>query len=448
MTFQEFKNTVIARAKELGIDDYELYYQAAESVSVSVFRHEVNQFTASNEGGVCLRCLIGGKMGYASTEKLTAEEAGALVRRAAANAAVLETKEEAFLGQGGKTYAAVPCRSGELPQTKELVGRALAVQQQLYAADPAVVDGSTTQCIAEASRLAIYNSHGLDLSYENTLSGLVVGAVVERGGEKANDHQIKLGAPDAIDTAALTQKAAKTALTKLGGGSVESGVYSVVFAPDAMSDLLAAFSSVFSAENAQKGLSKLANREGQTVAASCVTVVDDPFHPESPMPMPFDAEGSPTAKKAVVEAGVLKTLLHDLKTAHQAGVQTTGNASKAGYDSPVAVRPFTMYLAPGSATKEELLRQCGNGVYIDSLAGLHAGASAVTGDFSLQSAGFLIENGVCTRYVKGFTVAGNFFDLLRAVEAVSDTVVLPAATGVTAFGSPCVLVRGLSLAGK
>ena len=68
MNFTEFKDLVIAQAQAMGIAEYELYYQAGESTSVSAFQHSINQFTDSTEGGVCFRCIVGGKMGYASTE--------------------------------------------------------------------------------------------------------------------------------------------------------------------------------------------------------------------------------------------------------------------------------------------------------------------------------------------------------------------------------------------
>ena len=166
------------------------------------------------------------------------------------------------------------------------------------------------------------------------------------------------------------------------------------------------------------------------------------------MPINFDAEGSPTHKKNVIENGKLCTLLYNLKTAAVAGKKTTGNASKAGYDGTVAVRPFTLYLENGSISEEELLRQVGNGVYITNLGGLHAGANPITGDFSLQSAGFLIEGGVKTTAVKSFTVAGNFYDLLKNITALANNCELPMAMGMTAFGSPSVRVDGLSIAGK
>ena len=114
----------------------------------------------------------------------------------------------------------------------------------------------------------------------------------------------------------------------------------------------------------------------------------------------------------------------------------------------MGVRPFTMYLAGGELTEEQLLEKAGNGVYINSLSGLHAGADPISGDFSLQSAGFMIEDGKKTTAVKSFTVAGNFYDLLKNIECAASNVELPMAMGMTSFGAPSVLVQGLSIAGK
>ncbi len=445
MDFSVFKELVIAKCHELGIADYELYYQAAESTSVSAFQHEINQFTSTLDGGVCFRCIVNGKMGYASTEALDAEQAAAIVVRAADNAANLEAEEPVFLGEGGKTYTPVRDTGVTMPTTEALIEKVLATQKQLYAADPAVIDGSQTQGIAERSEIAIFNSRGLDLRSESTLTGLVVAAVVTNGQEMANDFDIKLGKLEDMDTAALTKKLAASALKKIGGDVAPTGQYPVIFNPDAMSSLLATFSGIFSAESAQKGLSKLAGKEGTDIASPAVTLVDDPFHPQSPMPRNFDAEGSPARTKHLIEAGKLTTLLHNLKTAAVAGVETTGNASKSGYDSPVGIRPFTLYIAPGDITEEALLEKAANGVYINSLEGLHAGANPISGDFSLQSAGYMIENGKKTTAVKSFTVAGNFYDVLKNITAAANNLELP---GMAHYGAPTVLVEGLSVAGK
>ena len=448
MTFQEFKNLVIAACEEAGIAEYELYYAAGSSVSVDTFRHEINEFSSSYTGGVCFRCIVDGKMGYASTEALNAEQAKAIVAKAADSATVLEAEEQVFLGEGGQEYEELTIKPYDLPTTEELINTILEVEKKIYAADPAVIDGSQVNGIIEQSEVAIYNSKGLDLQYKNNASGLVVVGVVSDGKEMSNDYQIKLGKLDEIDTDALVKKAVEDAKVKLGGEPAPTGQYPVVFDSGAMSSILGVFSSVFSSEAAQKGLSRLGDAEGQVIAAPIVTLVDDPFHPENPEPINFDAEGSPTHKKNVIEKGELKTLLYNLKTAAVAGKKTTGNASKAGYDASVGLRPFTMYLENGDLTEEELLAKAGNGVYITDLGGLHAGADPISGDFSLQSSGFMIRDGKKAEYVKSFTVAGNFYDLLKNITALANNCHLPRAMGMTTFGAPSVLVDGLSVAGK
>ena len=448
MNFNEFKQLVIAECEKSGIAEYELYYQAGSSISVETFQHSINEFSSSRTGGVCFRCIVNGKMGYASTEALNAEQAKAIVAKAADSAAVLEAEEQVFLGEGGQVYEELNRKAYDLPSTEELIAKTLETQEKIYAADPMVIDGCQTNGLVEESEIAIYNSKGLDLSYKNKAAGFVVVGVVSDGKQMANNYEFKLGNLAEIDTDKLVEKAVDGAKQKLGGEPAPTGQYPVVFNPDAMSSLLQVYSSIFSSEAAQKGLSRLADSEGQVIAAPIVTLVDDPFHPENPEPINFDAEGSPTHKKNVIEKGELKTLLYNLKTAAVAGKKTTGNASKAGYDSAVGLRPFTMYLENGDLTEEELLAKAGNGVMITSLGGLHAGADAVSGDFSLQSSGFMIRDGKKCEYVKSFTVAGNFYDLLKNITALANNCQLPMAMGKTAFGAPSVLVEGLTVAGK
>lgn len=444
MDFNAFKQEVVAQCQAQGITEYELFYQAAESSSVSAFQHEINQFSSSTEGGVCFRCIVGGKMGYASTEDLSREQAASIVARAADNASVLESEEPVFLNEGGQTYQVLREKVQHPATAEELIEKVLATQEALYASSDKVVDGCQTQGIVETGRIAICNSKGLDLEHSTVLNGLVVASVVTDGQEMSDSYEIRLGDLSDIDSSLLCGKATDAALRKLGSDVAPTGQYPVVFSPDAMCDLLATFCSIFNSEMAQKGISKLLDREGQVIASDAVTLIDDPFC-EASRQAAFDAEGSPTVRKHIIEKGTLTTLLYNLKTAAVAGKKTTGNASKAGYDAPVGIRPFTLYLAPGEISEEQLLQKAANGVYINSLGGLHAGANPVTGDFSLQSSGFLIEDGRKTTAVKSFTVAGNFYELLKNVSTVASNLEYP---GMASFGSPSVLVNGLSIAGK
>lgn len=448
MDYEQFKNIVIAECKALGIKDYELYYANGESTSIVVFAHEVNRFSSAEAGGLCFRCLANGKMGYASTEKLDEENAKAIVRKALDNTTVLEAEEEEFLAPGGQEYAKLEDKSYPLPSTEELIKTALSSQEKLYSANKLVIDGTQTQTLIETNEVAIYNSKGLDLHQKTSSSGIVLVAVVSDGKEMANNYEIKLGQLSALDIDKLVKKCTDDAAQKLGGEVAPTGQYPVIFSPEAMSDLLETYESIFSSEAAQKGLSMLKGKEGEVIASPCVTIVDDPMHKDNPEPRTFDDEGCPTKKKNVIENGVLNTLLYNMKTAAVEGKKTTGNASKPGYAGKVGISPFTMYIQNGEISEEELLTKAGNGVYINDLGGLHAGANAVSGDFSLQSSGFMIENGKKTTYVKSFTVAGNFYTLLKNIRLIANNGLLPSAMSSTAFGSPSVLVDGLSVAGK
>ncbi len=444
MDYTEFKNLVIEAAKNAEVESFEIYYSTTDSISASAFKAEISEMSCVYEGGVCLKVIADGKIGSASTEKLTADEAVSLVNRAVSNAKSIDIDDPAIIYNGSGTYAEIKNSDLQLPSVDKVRNLLLDCQNELYKADSRIVDGSLSEAAFENTRVAICNSNGVDLDYSNGLSVLGISAQVAENGETEVAYELQTGDFN-VNTA--TKSAVQKALKKLGAGKAPTGTIPVVFAPTAMKDMLWAFNDVFSAERVQKGLGGMKAPAGSVVASEIVTIVDDPMRPGAPMPRTFDDEGYPTYKKNVIENGVLKTLLYTLVSAAKENRGSTGNASKPSYWSSTETGFFSMYIAPGSETEEELLNRVGEGIYIDSLGGTHSGTDEVSGDFSLQCGGFLIENGKLTKPVKLFTVAGNFFNLLKNITGLSDTVEFPMATGKTCFGSPLVLVEGLTIAG-
>ena len=153
-----------------------------------------------------------------------------------------------------------------------------------------------------------------------------------------------------------------------------------------------------------------------------------------------------TRVKAVIEGGRLNTLLHNLKTARKQGVETTANAARESYASGVGVAPTNFYFAPSDTGFDDMLEQTGDGLLITDLQGMHAGANPITGDFSLAAKGFRIEGGRLTAPVNQITVAGNYYELLADIEAVGGDLDFRS-PGTSCFGSPSLLVKGLSVAG-
>lgn len=449
MNYQEFKEAVIKAADAQGIKEYELYYQTSDDISVSALKDEIKSYNTSTDLGVCLRGIVNGKMGYASTEHLSEEEAESLVARVIDNAGVIEAEEQVFIHKAGDTYSSYEKKAMKVPTGDELISQAQDIQKALYEQDSRVLENSETATGYGKSTTAIYNTNGLDLQDETEFSYAYAYAILSDGKEMYPGIDVASGDFANIDATKVAKGAVEEAVSSIGYQEIESGKYDVVISSKVMHTFLATFSSIFSAEAAQKGMSLLAGKEGEVIAAPIITITDDPMEATANVKRSFDAEGVATYKKDVVKDGKLMTLLHNLKTANVAGVKSTGNASKAGYTAPISTGYYSFYINPGKGTCDELMAQVGNGVYLTDISGLHAGANPVTGDFSLLSEGFKIENGKKGVAIKNFTVSGNFFELLKNITVVGEELKFTKmAFKAARCGAPDVIVPEMSVAGK
>ncbi len=453
MDRNEFINRLFetARRKAGDVPDFacEACFGSSESFEVQVKNGEIYQYNVSEGGGLGFRALLGGKMGYASTQILDEDAIDMLVDGALENAAVVESKDRQFLFGGSERYPELKLYEPRLDEidAAQKIEMARKLEKLTLAQDERIAQVEDCALFSEKAESAIVNTLGLNVSTRGNLLGGYVSAVA-RDGEKVNTG-FKLFFtmnPDEIDLEKVARQAAQEALSGLEAKQAPSGVYRTLLRSDVAGSLLATFSGLFSADNAQRGLSRLKGREGEAVAASCVTLMDDPHRPGSASSTPFDGEGVATAPKAVIKDGRLTTLLHNLKTAHKQGVTTTANASRPGYASPVGVAPTNFYFEPTDADFDAMLEKLGDGLLITDLQGMHAGANPITGDFSLAAKGFMVKGGKLAEAVNQITVAGNFYDLLMGIEAVGGDLEFHA-PGDSCFGSPSLLVEKLSVAG-
>ena len=442
MKFTEIKDIISEACKKLGVEEYEVAMSIGEDISTETLKDEISAFSSGQSAKVYFRCLEGGRMGYASTSFFNADEIADLVCRAKDNAKAIENDDVVVIFKGSEAYEKITAPEPVMVDAAELKAKALELQRATYATDSAVVDGTQSIAMSFRNEYYLYNSHGLELSNRVGMSGCYVVAVVNRDGEARDNFEFAENI-NSEDAAALPKKAVQGALDKIGAAEIPTGKYNVVIDGTQMRSLLAAFSSAFSAKNALLGMSKLAGKEGEQIAADIVTIIDDPMREGCPVQTSFDDEGVATHKKTVVENGVLKTLLYDLTTAIKTGKETTGNGRRGGN-----IAPYNFGIAAGTDTQDELFAKAGDGIYVTGVKGLHAGANAITGDFSVESEGFLIKDGKKAGPIKSFTVAGNFFTLLKDIDSLANEVKWGIPGGYTVFGSPDVLLKDMSVAGK
>lgn len=447
MDFIKIRDIIIEAANAAGVTEYEIYCSSEENISTETLKDEISAFGSGMSGGVGFRCIVNGKMGYASTSLMEKEELAALVMRARENAKIIENEDEVFIFRGSESYGKINAKKPVVADAHMLKECALKVQKDAYGYNSCVVDGTQSGAISFASQTYLYNSYGLELKNEVGMTGCYCVSVVNLNDEAKNNFEFALGlCGEEVD--ALAKKSVDGAMDKLGAVGVESGKYSIIIDGDQMMNMLSTFASVFSAKSARMGLSLLAGKEGEVIASECVNITDDPMREGCPIQTAFDGEGVATYKKSVVEGGVLKTLLYDLTNAKIMGKQSTGNGQRGSYASQVAISPYNFSINAGEKSLEEMFAYMGEGIYITVLEGLHVAADAITGDFSIESAGFRIRDGKKAEAIKSFTIAGNFFELLKKIECVSNTVKWGIPTGFCVFGSPAVLVRDVSVAGK
>ena len=450
MELNLFIEKLFARAAQEGMDKCEVYYVDGSSFDVNVYKGEVVDYSVSDAAGLGFRALVDGKMGYASTQAFDEEAVELLVNAVKTNAALIESEDEQFLYDGHGEYAKLDLYDPAIDTVSagDKIAYAREMEKRTLARDARVEQLQASEIFSESSKVRIVNTLGLDVSSSANVMGGCVGPVA-RDGEKASSAYRLFLAKDAdfSDSEKAIEESVNEATAFLQAEPMPSGAWPVVFRRDAVRSLLSTFCGVFSADNAQKDLSLLKGREGEKIAAECVTLVDDPHMAGSVSSTPFDGEGVPTRRKELISGGVLTTLMHNLKTAKKQGVSSTGNAARASYASAVGIAPTNFYIAPGSASFEEVLAQAGEGVVVTQLQGLHAGANAISGDFSLGAKGYRIRGGKLDRAVKQFTVAGNFYQLLKDVETVGADLEF-GMPGAARIGAPSLLVKGLTIAGE
>lgn len=447
MNFENLKRALFDAAVEAGLSEYEIFYTRDSSVSAETLKDEISAFAYGVSGGVCFRCIVDGKMGAASSELLTEVEMKSLVKRAVSNARNIESDDPAVIFEGSVSYGETNAPEFNMPDAARIKSGALELQKMTYAESDLISDGTQSYVFAGEAEMRLVNSLGLDLSNKYGVHGAYVQAVVSRDGESEENFEAS-GEIDMDKLSELPTKAVNGAIAKFGAQGIETGKYDVIFSAKQARALLSTFSPIFSAKNAQLGLSLLKGKEGERIAADCINLVDDPMREGCMVQTSFDGEGVATYKKRVIEGGVLNTLLYDISTAKKAGISSTGNGQRSSYAEPVTIEPYSFYLEAGDRTLDELAETVENGIYITAMKGLHAGADAVTGDFSIDSEGFRIRDGKICEAVKSFTVAGNFFELLKNIEATSSGLSFGLPSGFTTFGAPEILVRNMSIAGK
>lgn len=417
-------SAVVRRAVEAalgaGAGDAEAYASREAGREVRVHGGEVESLTAATQSGVGVRAWDEGRVGYAYGTDLSAAGIATLGERAAAMAAAADPDEHArppaparIEALPGLSDPSVAARS-----TAEVADLALRVERTALEADRRIAGVEQAVYADSADHVAIASSTGVAGEYERSSCFAYLQALA--AGEDGREAGLGFGlarGPDGLDPEAIGREAAERALAMIGAGKPASRACPVVLEETVAASFAGLIGGGLGARAVQRGRSPFAGRLGEELASEAFVLHDDGRDPRGPQSAPFDGEGVPRRRTALIEGGRLRTYLYDTYTANREGRASTGSASRSGYRSLPSVSTSNLVVAPGSMSRAELLAAAGDGVLVDDVAGLHSGVNPVTGVFSVGASGRAIRRGELAEPLREFTIAGQLTAMLEAVSA-------------------------------
>ena len=423
-----------------GISALEIFAVREQSLKLSVYQGKLDQHVQSDVEVVTIRGIYQDKLSTIRFENMADTNVAGLLDQLIENAQALTVVEPAIIYEGSKSYPEVKTETFDF-STVSVTDKIdlLKTLEQGILDDPLCKQVQNTIYQETASTTTLVNSKGLNLSRTNTFAYAYAVGVFEKDGDIKTSYDIKLVKRfDQFDAREMAAETIRKGVSKLGGKSMASGAYPVVFSNEMFADIIMVFTTIFSGESAYRNLTPLKDKVGQHIALPMVNFVDDPLHKDAYFQMPFDDEGVACSQHRIVDKGVFNGFMHNLKTAAIFKTEPTGNGFGGG------IRPTNFILEPMDKDFDTLIKDIEDGLYITDLVGLHAGVKTVSGEFSLQAGGFKIKNGKVDHPVKMIVVSGNFFNMLNEIEGIGSDLKF----SLNGVGSPSVHVTSLMIGGE
>ena len=411
----EARRALAARILERSRADATEAIVTSEHRALTRFTHEfVHQNVDVENVTVRVRAIVDGRTGVASTNAGDDAALDAVVGRAIEIAALAPRAAEAPGLAPHATFAAPPgayvdATASATPEQRARVAAAIFEQAT---SNGCWCSGYVT---TSSGGITIATSAGADASFDGTECGANVKMTAGDSTGFAERY-----APDVrvLDGTALGARAAQKARASAAPVAVEPGEWTVILEPAAFGELGSYLASHFSAQSYDEGSSFLSGRLGERVMDAGVTIRDDYAHPLHP-DAPFDYEGNPKERLALIEAGVARTIVTDGAWARKLGRPNTGH----GLPAPNARGPYPLDLviAPGSASLDELIAGTRRGLLVTRLWYVRVvdqRRTILTG--MTRDGTFLIEDGKLTHGVRNLRFNQSLVDALGACAFSND----------------------------
>lgn len=434
---------LVAQAIKAGADAADAVYVCDASTEVQVRLGALEDVARSEGEDIGLRVFVGQRSATISSSNMNPAVLADLVTRSIEMAK--EAPEDPYAGLAPSELLA----KGDLPQVDgddgldpdpaELRAAALECEDAARAVE-GVTNSEGAGASAGRAIFALATSAGFAGVTSSSGYGISASVLAGEGDAKERDYDWRSARHygDLDSPAAIGKRAGERAVRRVNPGSVKSGALPIIFDPRVGSSLVGHMLGAISGSAIARKTSFLLDANGAQIFDSSITIIDDPLRARGLGSRAFDGEGLPTAKRAIIDKGVLTGWMMESASARQLGLQPTGHASRGTSGAP-GTSPTNIHLEGGSVSPEELMADIKYGIYVHELAG--QGVNPVTGDYSRGAAGFLIIDGQIAGPVSEFTIAGNLKDMFSAMVAANDL------EFIRASNVPTLRIDGMMVAG-
>ena len=434
---------LVTAARRAGADAADAIYACNASTTVAVRLGALEDVERSEGEEIGLRVFVGQRSASIAASDMNPATLSTLVDRCIAMAR--EAPEDPYAGlapedrllRGGLPELDIADASD--PEPALLRSRAFEAEEAARAVS-GVTNSEGGGASNGRSQVALATSHGFAGAYAGTSHSTWASVLAGTGADMQRDHASHSARylEDLDGSVAIGTRAGERAVARLNPAKLESGVLPILFDPRIGSGLLGHLIGGMVGPAIARRSSFLLESLGEALFDSAITVIDDPLRPRGLRSRPFDGEGLPVARRALIEKGVLTGWLMDSASARQLGLEPTGHASRGGSGAPGA-GVTNVHMEAGNVSPAELMADIKRGIYVTELIGM--GVNGVTGDYSRGAAGFLIEDGEITRPVSEITIASNLKDMFRALVPANDLVFR------YGMNVPTIRIDGMTVAG-
>jgi PmbA protein len=448
VTGQKKSDELMALAENLvhfgqsqGTDEMEVSIADATEFSVDVRLGKIENLVEAGSRYLGLRVIKDNKTAHATSSDLKEETLRRLVKNAIRRAELAHPDEFSGLPKLPSSAADIPGLDLYDPAILELDAQkktGLALRAEKVAlSDKRITNSHGASFETKEMRSVLANSNGFALEYQETICSLSVGVQAGETDDLVEDywsctqrHFSLLDSPEEIG-----KKAVARTVRQLRPRKIKTQVVPVIFEPMMTNWLLGFLFACVSGVAVYQNLSFLSNRLGKKIGNEDINVIDNGRLPGKLGTRPYDAEGVPTQKTAVIENGLLKNFLCNTYAGKKLSLPSTGNADDTG------VGPNNFYLQPGNASPEDIIRKTKKGLILIRTIG--HGLNPVTGDISRGAFGLWIENGEIAYPVAEITIAGNLGTILNQIEEIGDDLEFR-----SVISGPTIKVQQLTVAGE